>query len=205
MRSSRILVTCIASLVPALGVSVAHAQTSDSTRSGDSSSSSAGHDAGHEKLSSKEFVKRAAEANLAEIKVSELAQSKAQSADVKQFAQQMITDHTQAGAELSKIAQGKNLKVPDDTDMMHKASMKLLQAKSGESFDSSYMEQMDKDHQKVIALFQSAASSADVDPELKAFASKTLPKLQQHHHLVAQVEAKRPSSSASADSSSSKR
>jgi putative membrane protein len=200
MRSSKVLVTCIASLIPALGVSVAHAQAGDSARSDERSSSS-----GHEKLSSKEFVKRAAQANLAEIKVSELAQSKAQSADVKQFAQQMITDHTKASAELSKIATAKGIKVPDDTDMMHKASMKMLQGKSGESFDKSYMEHMDKDHQKAIELFQSAASSADVDPELKAFASKTLPKLQEHHHLVAQVEAKQPSASASAGSSSSKR
>jgi putative membrane protein len=184
-----------------LGVSVVQAQTSDDSTHSDKHSSSAAH----EKLSSQEFVKRAAQANLAEIKVSELAQTKAQSADVKQFAQQMISDHTKASAELSKIATGKNLKVPDDTDMMHKASMKLLQGKSGEGFDKSYMEQMDKDHQKAIDLFQSAANSADVDPELKAFASKTLPKLKEHHHLVAQVEAKQPSASASAGSSSSKR
>jgi putative membrane protein len=182
MRNSRILVTCVATLLPALCIPVAYGETS-----------------------SEDFVKHAAQSNLAEIKVSELAQQKAQSADVKKFADQMVQDHTKANEELAQIAKSKNLKVPDDTDMMHKASMKMLQGKSGASFDTAYMEQMDKDHQKAIELFQSASSSPKVDKELQAFATKTLPKLQQHHHMVAQVEAKQPSSSAAADSSSKSR
>jgi putative membrane protein len=184
MRNSKILVTCFATALPALCIPLAY---------------------GADTPSSEEFVKTAAQSNLAEIKVSELAQQKAQSEDVKKFAQQMISDHTKANAELAKIAKDKNLKVPDDTDMMHKASMKMLQGKSGASFDSAYMEQMDKDHQKAIELFQSASSSPKVDKELQAFATKTLPKLQQHHHMVAQVESKQPTSSASAESSTQRK
>ncbi|MBV9913104.1 MAG: DUF4142 domain-containing protein, partial [Sinobacteraceae bacterium] len=57
--------------------------------------------------------------------------------------------------------------------------------------------QMDKDHQKTIELFQSAASSPKVDRELQALASKLLPKLQQHEQMVSQIESKSPSRSAS--------
>jgi putative membrane protein len=234
MRTSRVLVTCFATLLPAVCISTAQAQTGQtgstsaseqaaqsggSPRSGtqagtDSSADSGtrigsgsdqGSRSGSDTPSSEDFVKRAAQSNLAEIKVSQLAQSKAQSPEVKKFAQQMITDHTQANAELSRIAMSKNVKVPDDTDMMHKASMKMLQGKSGASFDSAYMEQMDKDHQKTIELFQSAAASPKVDKDLQAFASKTLPKLQEHHHLVAQIDSKKSSSSAAAGSSSTTR
>jgi len=148
-------------------------------------------------LDSQEFVKRAAQSNIAEIKVSELAQTKAQSPQVKQFAQQMIDDHTKANSELAQLAKTKNLKVPDDTDMMHKAAMKMLQGKSGESFDAAYMKQMNKDHQKAVELFQSAATASKVDTDLQALASKLLPKLQEHEHMVTQVEAKMPSRSAS--------
>ena len=174
----------------------------DNSRADNDSSSAAngpGSDdrAANSSLSSQEFVKRATEANLAEIKVSQLASSQAQSAEVKRFAQQMIDDHTKANSELAKVAQNKNLKVPDDTDMTHKASMKMLEHKSGESFDSAYMKQMDKDHQKTIELFQSAASSPKVDRELQALASKLLPKLQQHEQMVTQIESKSPSRSAS--------
>ena len=187
MRTSRVLVTCIASLIPALAVSVAHAQAKD------------------EKLDSREFVMRAAEANVAEIKLSELAQSNALSADVKQFAQQMIADHTEASAQLAKVAASRKMKVPDDTDVTHKAAMKMLKAKSGENFDKAYLDQMNNDHQMVIDLFQSASTSADVDAGLRAFASKMLPTLHDHHHLVAQVISKQPTSSAAAESSGSKR
>lgn len=153
-------------------------------------------------ISSQEFVKKAAEANLAEVKTSQLALEKAQSPEVKSFAQRMIDDHQKAGSELQSLAQSKNLKVPDDTDMKHKAAMKMLQAKSGESFDSAYIDQMNKDHEKAIKLFQSAANSSKVDPDLKQLASKVLPTLEQHHQLVAKLETNKPSRSASASSTS---
>jgi putative membrane protein len=222
MRHSTILATAVGALfISAPWVSIAQAQTTGSAHSGGSTSqqsartgtSSTGADTSSgtgtgadssrseggadRSLDSKDFVKRAAQSNFAEIKVSQLAQSKAQSPEVKQFAQQMIDDHTQANSELAQLAKTKNLKVPDDADMMHKAALKMLQAKSGESFDTAYMKQMNKDHQKTIELFQAASTAPQVDKDLQAFASKVLPKLQQHEHLVTQVESKLPSRSAS--------
>jgi putative membrane protein len=226
MRQSTILATTVGALfLSALWVSIADAQTtgsahSDSTsqHSGATGTSSAGADTSRgtstgadstrgergaasggadRSLDSQDFVKRAAQSNFAEIKVSQVAQSKAQSPEVKQFAQQMIDDHTQANSELAQLAKTKNLKVPEDADVMHKAALKMLQGKSGESFDTAYMKQMNKDHQKTIELFQAAATAPQVDKDLQAFASKVLPKLQQHEHLVTQVESKLPSRSAS--------
>jgi putative membrane protein len=166
---------------------------------GDQSTAS-GSGSRHENLTSEDFVKHATEANLAEIKVSELALTKAQNPDVKKFAQHMIDDHTKANSELAQVASSKHLKVPDDTDMMHKSSMKLLQTKSGANFDSAYMEQMKKDHAKAVELFRSASTSAKLDPELQKLASKLLPKLEQHEQMVSQVESKLPSRSASSSS-----
>ena len=148
-------------------------------------------------LDSQEFVKRAVEGNFAEIKASRLAQSKAQSPEVKQLAEQMITDHTKANSELAELAKTKNLTVPVDSGMMQNLSEGMLHAKSGESFDKAYLKDMEKDHKKTIELFQEAASSPKVDKDLQAYASKLLPKLQKHDHMVAQTESKLPSRSAS--------
>lgn len=226
MRRSTLIQILVAAMLPTLCCTVVQAQTGASnqpaTRTGpqatgdalsstpnsmaprdttdalgDQSTASGSSSSRHENLSSEDFVKRATEANLAEIKVSELALSKAQSPDVKKFAQHMIDDHTKANSELAQVASSKSLKVPDDTDMMHKSSMKLLQTKSGANFDSAYMEQMKKDHEKAIELFRSASTSSKVDPELQKLASKLLPKLQQHEQMVSQVETKMPSRSAS--------
>jgi putative membrane protein len=138
---------------------------------------------------SQQFVTNAVESNLAEVEVSQLALSKTQNPQVRTFAQRMIDDHTKANSELQALAKQKSLKVPDAPDMMHRASLKMLQAKSGTGFDESYISQMNKDHDKAMTLFQEAAASGKVDPDLKALASKTLPTLEKHHQLVSQLAA----------------
>jgi len=138
---------------------------------------------------SQQFVTNAVESNLAEVEVSQLALSKTQNPQVRTFAQRMIDDHTKANSELQAVAKQKSLKIPDAPDMMHRASLKMLQAKSGTGFDESYISQMNKDHDKAMTLFQEAAASGKVDPDLKALASKTLPTLEKHHQLVSQLAA----------------
>jgi putative membrane protein len=230
MRKSSLIAGSVAALllVPAIG---ANAQTTrpgnDTSSTGDASRGVGTHSAGDTSTAtsqsagdrtgdtsgktgmkaptSEEFVKEAAQANFAEIAVSQLAQTKAESPDVKSFAQRMIADHSQANSELAQIAKTQNLKVPLDADLKHKASMTMLKTRKGESFDSAYMKEMDKDHQKAIALFQAAASSSKLSPELKEFATKTLPKLEQHHQLVAQVEQSLPTRSAAKSSGDTKR
>lgn len=144
--------------------------------------------AASDNMDSQDFVTRAAQSNLAEIKVSQLALDKTQNPQVREFATRMIKDHEAANAQLEPLAKAKNLKIPDDTDVMHKASMKLLQAKSGAGFDSTFIKQMDKDHKKTIELFEKASTSSKVDPELKALATKLLPTLQHHEQLVSTLQ-----------------
>ena len=54
-----------------------------------------------------------------------------------------------------------------------------MQKLSGAEFDRAYMDHMVKDHKKDIAEFRKQASSGK-DPEIKAFAAKSLPTLQEH-------------------------
>jgi putative membrane protein len=140
-----------------------------------------------ESLTSEEFVKKAAAANMSEIAASQVAIEKAQSPAVKTFAQQMITDHTKASEQLKTLASSKGYKVPDEPDMMHKAAMVKLKAKSGDSFDQAYTEQMRKDHATAVELFSNAANSSQLDPELRQFAKQTLPTLQHHKQVALQT------------------
>ena len=137
---------------------------------------------------SKQFVKDAVESNLAEIQASQLALSKSSNPGVKTFAQQMVDDHTMANNQLQAVAEHMGIKIPDRPDLTHQAAIESLQSKSSAAgFDKSYIAQMNKDHEKAIELFQAAANSAQVDPELKALAQKTLPTLHQHQHTVMQL------------------
>jgi len=128
------------------------------------------------------FVKAAAEDGMAEVGLAKLALKKSSNNEVKQFAQKMEQDHEQANEQLSSIAKSKGLTVPKKLDVKHEAMMKSLSAKSGAAFDSAYAEHMAKDHSKAVALFEGASKSSD--PELSAFAKKTLPTLQEHKQLA---------------------
>lgn len=133
------------------------------------------------KLTSKDksFITDASEGGTAEVQSAELANKKSTNAEVKQFAEMMIKDHTKANKELEKIVTGKGGEVSKSPSATQKANYLLLEARSGDSFDKAYAEQALKDHKETVALFEKAANDLD-DPELKAFAKKTLPTLKMH-------------------------
>jgi putative membrane protein len=129
----------------------------------------------------REFMEKAAQAGHTEVEASKLAQSKGSSADVKTFAATMIDDHTKVGDELTQLAASKNVKVPAEPSIVQRTKIKVLSATSGSNFDKRYADEIGVTaHQDTIALFQKEASGG-ADPDVKAFATKTLPSL--NHHL----------------------
>ena len=85
---------------------------------------------------------------------------------------------TKANDELKGLAAKKNVTLPASLDAKHKALQQKLEKQKGAAFDSAYMEEMVKDHQQAVALFQREAKSGK-DPDTKAWAEKTLPTLQE--------------------------
>src|SRR3954463_15376391 len=103
-------------------------------------------------------MKQLAQANLNEIEGGKAAASKAQSPDVKQFAQKMVDDHTQMLNDLKTLAQKKSVSLPDSGSLKDKAQMTMMQRSSGTEFDKKYMEEMVKDHQKDLKEVQDLAA-----------------------------------------------
>lgn len=132
------------------------------------------------------FITRAAEGGMAEIEAGKLAVSKAQNPEVKQFAQQMIADHTRANNELKPLAGKKNVTLPTDLDPMHKAMAQKLSGLSGAEFDREYMRGQVEDHERTVALFQAQADNG-TDAEAKALAAKTLPNLKMHLEMARKI------------------
>lgn len=126
------------------------------------------------------FIKDAAKDGMAEVEAGKLAVQKASDPALKTFAQKMVDDHTQANAELKALAQSKGVELPDDPSMMQRARLKALSSADGVAFDKRYADSMGvKDHEKAVKMFQKTASNAK-DPDVKAFAAKTLPTLEEH-------------------------
>jgi len=129
------------------------------------------------------FVTDAAVGGMAEVELGKLAADKAANADVKKFGQRMADDHGKANDELKVLAQSEKITLPSAIDAKHKSTIDRLSKLSGEAFDRAYVEEMLKDHQKDVAAFRTESKSGK-DPEVKAWAGKTLPTLEEHLKMV---------------------
>jgi putative membrane protein len=144
-----------------------------------------------DKVTAEEFAKKAGAAGMAEVEMGKLGAQKATDPDVKAYAQKMVTDHTKANKELMAAVKGKNIEVPTEPDMLHKGMMeKFERQKADTDFNHDYMQQMVRDHKKVIELFESAANDSTLDADMRSLAKKTLPKLQEHLTEAQKLEAK---------------
>jgi putative membrane protein len=119
------------------------------------------------------WMKEVDTAGNAEVAEADLALGSAQSADVKAFAQKMKDVHTQANQELADLATKKSVALPTKKPSTHG-----LDKKSGADFDKAYLKQQVSAHEKAVKLFEKGAKSTD--PDVKAWAEKTLPVVREH-------------------------
>ncbi len=133
--------------------------------------------------SDRKFMEKAAQGGMAEVELGNLAKEKAASAKVKEFGAKMVQDHGKAGDELKQLASSKGVTLPTTVDAAHKKDMDKLARLSGDKFDHEYMDHMVKDHRKDVKEFQKASKDAK-DPDLKAFAAKTLTVVEGHLQLA---------------------
>jgi len=133
-----------------------------------------------------QFLRHAASDGLAEVQLGQMAAERATNPEVQRFAQRMVTDHTKANQELMALAQSKNISIPKEIDKKHQKTAEALAKKHGASFDREYMRDMVTDHEKAVQLFSTAAKEGQ-DAAIKAFASNTLPTLQEHLHMARQL------------------
>jgi putative membrane protein len=139
------------------------------------------------KIDEKRFVKDALIGAMTEVELGKVAVEKASSDGVKQFAQKMIDDHSKVNEELKQIAGKENINVPESLDSKHQSRVDKLSKLSGADFDKAYIKDQLKDHQQDVKEFQQEAKSG-TDPNVKSFASKTLPTLEEHLSMVKELD-----------------
>lgn len=132
-------------------------------------------------MSGQDFANAAAGSDAFEIASSKLALDKAQSADVKKFAQQMIDAHTESTAKLKKAASTASPAVTPDPTLSPDLQSKLdaLKPQSGAAFDQAYINDQITAHETTLAALQSYAVAGDVPP-LKSFATEMVPIVSGH-------------------------
>jgi putative membrane protein len=188
---------CLAAAVGAQGTANTHSSSNVGTTAAAPSANSMNNAANSStnamsgqsnKLSSadRKFMDKAAQGGMAEVQLGQLATQKANAPEVKQFGQRMVDDHTKANDELKQLASQKGVTLPTTMDKSSQKEYDRLSKLSGAQFDQEYMKHMVSDHKKDVSEFKSEANKSKADADVKQWAQKTLPTLQEHLTLAQQ-------------------
>jgi putative membrane protein len=128
---------------------------------------------------SSSFLVKAADGGMTEVRLGELAQQKATSKMVKDYGTMLIHDHSAANDKVKALAAQRNVTLPDGPGNENQESIDKLAKRTGKDFDKSFMDAMQRDHEKVIDMFKDASNKVN-DPDVKSFVDNTLPTLQMH-------------------------
>jgi putative membrane protein len=133
-----------------------------------------------------DFVKEVAISDMFEIESSKLARDKG-NAPEKQFASQMVTDHTKTSTELKGLVSSGKVKadLPTALDRSHQSKLDKLKGESAKDFSSDFDSDQVSAHKDAVSLFERYAKGGD-NAELKSWAGKTIPALK-HHLEMAQA------------------
>jgi putative membrane protein len=147
-------------------------------------------DENHGQLSSSDykFIAEAVQGGMAEVQLGQIAKDRASDPAVKQFADKMVTDHSQADQQLTQLASQKGATLPSDIPATEKRETDRILKLSGAEFDRAYMAHMVRDHKKDVKEFERESKKA-ADPDVQSWATKTLPTLQDHLKMAQDVDA----------------
>jgi putative membrane protein len=137
-----------------------------------------------------QFVTKAAEGGMFEVEIGKLAAEKASDPSVKSFGQMLADDHGAANDKLRQIASGHNVALPASLPADKKKEIDQLSKLSGAQFDKQFVKMVGiKDHQHDISEFEKASKTAQA-PDLKDFATNTLPTLKKHLETAQKLPSK---------------
>lgn len=137
----------------------------------------------------KDFVTKASQGGMLEVALGQVVAKNAKTADVKAFANTMVTDHSKANDELSALAGKKGVTVPVQLEDSKKSKVDDYEKMTAPKLDKKYADDMVEDHEDDVKEFQKASTDLK-DPDLRAWAAKTLPILQHHLAMAKDMDAK---------------
>ncbi len=126
-----------------------------------------------------QFLVNAAEINLEEIQLAELAEHNSNVTEVKNLGKMMEEEHSKCLSDLAGLAKKKSITIPTSATEKAQNTYKDLSKKTGLDFDKKYCDMMVSGHKDAIALFEKA-STESVDADIKEWALATLPTLRTH-------------------------
>jgi len=129
------------------------------------------------------FAMKAYADGTAEVAKSRLALERASNAGIRNFAQQLIRDHTECNNKIVELARAKRIPLPNTIDAVHTAAMNRLAGMSGSDFDKAFTMAQIGAHKEALLLFGHEAHKGQ-DQDLKSLAQQTIPVLEKHTQMA---------------------
>jgi len=130
-------------------------------------------------MTDQQFVEFAAQTDMMEANLGQLAANSTSSQEVKDYASTLVTDHTTDYGQLSTAAKQANVNVPNAIDAEHNRMLAPFQKLKGPAFDSKYAQEMVMGHTKAIEIYKKESTEGQNDA-LKSYAQTALPVLEKH-------------------------
>ena len=125
-----------------------------------------------------EFLVKAAEGRMMNINEGKLAVLKGTTSEVRNYAQLIVKDQTTILDEIKKIADERNITLPDGVSDKKREGQMELSEEAGRDFDEKFIKMMHSDLEDDIKLFEKAVDIKD--PGITTFAKEYLPLIQSH-------------------------
>ena len=129
------------------------------------------------------FAEAAANSDMYETKAAAIALQRSTSPKIKAFAKKMIHDHGMTTTELKGLIAKNSLTLPTDTDARRTGLLDNLKSATADGFDKTYLDQQVAAHDEAETLMKGYGEHGD-NADLKAFAAKVAPKVQEHLDMV---------------------
>lgn len=139
-----------------------------------------------QQMADQSFVRNTIENSDDQVRLSQLAQEKSASPDIKQYSQQMVKVHGELESQLKPAASQLGVHEPKGPSKKEKKEMARLQGLSGQDFDAAYLEDMDHAQRESLKQFNEEAKNSG-NPGLKQAAGQDAPVLTQNHQVLEKI------------------
>ena len=131
-------------------------------------------------MTDQQFVDFAAQTDMVEANLGQLAQNASENQQVKDYAQTLVTDHTKDFGDLHTAAKQAGVNVPDAIDAAHNKSMiDPFQKLKGAAFDHKFTQAAVSGHTHAIEVYKKEAAGAE-NAAIKSYAEAAVPVLEKH-------------------------
>ena len=136
-----------------------------------------------------DFMMKTTQTDLAETQMARIALQKSTNNDVKDYANMILSDHTDALEDLTELMKNKNVPQPNTMDVEIQRDISRMSDLTGPDFDREFMNMMVTDHQNALEMFRDQEAIAQ-NPDVKDYVEDLIPKLEMHLDKARRLQSK---------------